>query len=171
MPCSRNFGFYLIAVLIALGAGWWGANGPTSAAWYESLNKPSYVPPGYIFSSVWVILFLLIAYAGYRGSVSLRSNRKLFVAWNSLFAIIMALSIAFPFIFFKLRNMAAAFSIIIAYLVVVFIMICIVWRADQTVAILLLPLLGWLIFSAFIQYQIWSLNPSTTAEILANTSE
>ena len=35
-------------------------------AWYESLVKPSFTPPNWLFPVAWTIIYLLLAWAGYR---------------------------------------------------------------------------------------------------------
>ena len=34
-------------------------------AWYETLRKPSWTPPNWAFPTVWTILYIMIAYAGW----------------------------------------------------------------------------------------------------------
>ena len=34
--------------------------------WYESLNKPPFTPPNWLFGPVWTTLYILIAIAGWR---------------------------------------------------------------------------------------------------------
>ncbi|MFW8695955.1 tryptophan-rich sensory protein, partial [Mesorhizobium japonicum] len=37
--------------------------------WYEGLNKPGFTPPNWAFPVAWTIIYLLLAWAGYRLSL------------------------------------------------------------------------------------------------------
>ena len=56
---------FLIFLLATVAAGATGAMFPTGA-WYKSLNKPTWVPPNWVFPVVWTSLYLLISFFGLR---------------------------------------------------------------------------------------------------------
>lgn len=38
---------------------------PSTLEWYESLSKPFFTPPSWLFGPVWAALYLAIAFAGF----------------------------------------------------------------------------------------------------------
>ncbi|MFZ1263829.1 MAG: TspO/MBR family protein, partial [Chitinophagaceae bacterium] len=89
-----------IAIPLAIGgtAGFFTATGVDS--WYQTINKPSWNPPGWIFGPVWTTLYVMMGVA-------------LFFVWKSdvneqlkrtaitLFAIQLVLNFFWSFIFFN----------------------------------------------------------------------
>jgi tryptophan-rich sensory protein len=80
-------------------------------AWYDSLLKPSYLPPGYIFGIAWGLLYPLLAYVYYQ---TLTSPDP--VAIN-LFESQMALNLLWSYVFFSLKNIHLS-ALIIALMIV-----------------------------------------------------
>jgi translocator protein len=99
----------IIAIIIplAVGAtsGFFTASGVGS--WYQTINKPSWNPPSWIFGPVWTTLYVMMGIA-------------LFLIWKSdapdtqkrtamlLFAVQMVLNFFWSFIFFKQHQMGWA---------------------------------------------------------------
>ena len=119
-------------------------------AWFDALQKPDIMLPGWVFGVAWTILYVLLGLAlalvlharGARG-------RGLAIA---LFVLQLLLNFAWSPIFFAYHEVAAAFWTILA-------MIFVIWRIRILAALLLYPYLGWLAFAAVLNYQILELNP------------
>jgi benzodiazapine receptor len=54
-----------VATAQIIGARWIAApNHPRTAAWYATLQKPSFTPPGPVFGAAWTALDMLLGYSG-----------------------------------------------------------------------------------------------------------
>lgn len=62
-----NVTLFVLFLAAAFGAGATGALFPTGS-WYKSLNKPSWVPPNWLFPLAWTSIYLLISFAAARVS-------------------------------------------------------------------------------------------------------
>jgi len=67
VPAGRDLLGFVAFVLLCFGVSVLGGRvtGPALRPWYESLAKPSWTPPGWVFGPVWVILYPLMAIAGW----------------------------------------------------------------------------------------------------------
>ena len=126
--------------------------------WYETLEKPPWTPPNWAFPVGWTILYVMIAYAGWR-------------AWNSdaasgqgvafiVFAAQLALNAAWSGIFFGLRRMKAALLECGALWLVIAINIILFLQIDLTAGLLLIPYLCWVTFAALLNAAVLARNPS-----------
>lgn len=123
--------------------------------WYQTLNKPSFNPPDWVFAPVWTALYVLIAAAGWR--VWRRcgfSDRRAF----ALYGLQLGLNLMWSVLFFGMRNPGAAFlelallwSAIVATLVLF-------WRSDRIAGALFAPYLAWVSFAGALNAAIWKLN-------------
>ena len=52
----------IISILICEGAGIIGSffTTPTISTWYQTLNRPFFAPPNFLFAPVWIILYFLM---------------------------------------------------------------------------------------------------------------
>ena len=95
-----GFGIFLALCLAVSAVG--GAVTATSVgSWYPSLAKPPFNPPNWIFAPVWTALYFMMALAGWRvwRREGLRRAR-----WAlSLYALQLALNLAWSILFFGLR--------------------------------------------------------------------
>ncbi|MGH4119090.1 TspO/MBR family protein [Clostridium sp.] len=155
---KKNIIALLISVLLAQGIGLLSgflSMSPTNA--YESFNKPSFSPPGWIFPVVWTILFLLMAVAAYRIWMSCKSGVDVSKALI-LYGIQLFLNFLWSIIFFRYRLYALAFLELLVLLVFILLTTFEFYRIDKTAGYLMIPYIAWVSFAGVLNYTIWMLN-------------
>ncbi len=129
---------------------------PRTAAWYEALRKPSFTPPAPVFGVAWTGLDVLLGYAGYRLLSAPPSHRRRVAlgAWAlNLFGIA-----GFSWILFGRKRLDEALEVTAA-MVVTATATCVTAAAvDRRAGNACLPLLGWVIFAAVLQEEVWRRN-------------
>jgi len=124
--------------------------------WYDTLNKPSWNPPSWIFGPVWSLLYIMMAVAAWLvwkkgGWAAQRKALSLFVAQLLLNALWTPL-------FFALHKPGLAFIEIVILWIMVVATIREFKHVHQTAARLLMPYLAWITFAAVLNFAIWRLN-------------
>ena len=131
--------------------------GGPGSAWFRALEKPAFYPPEWAFGVVWTLLFTLMGVALFlvvrRGTDS--GAVRLAVA---LFALQLAVNVAWTPTFFELRAIGAALVVVAALFVVVAATLVAFARVDRRAGALLVPYLLWVGFATVLNYGIWSLN-------------
>ena len=127
-------------------------------AWFARLHKPPLMPPGWVFSVVWSLLYVLLglSLAMLLHARGAKSRQK---AVN-LFALQLLLSFAWPFVFFAFHRVDLALAMIAAMVVVAIAMVFLHWRIRPLAGLLLYPYLAWLIFAGLLDYQVLTRNPN-----------
>ena len=124
---------------------------------YSRLARPSLSPPGWVFPAAWTLLYLLMGAASYlvaAAPVSAeRKERALCV-----YALQLAVNLAWPVIFFKLSACGAAFFWLLLLLVLVWALRLLFKHIDPRAGKLLLPYLLWLLFALYLNLGVWILN-------------
>ncbi len=144
---------YLAFLILVLGGGLLiGANN-VPGDWYQSLAKPAFNPPNWIFAPVWSLLYVLIAIVGARIWLSQRRSMAMRLWYAQL-----VLNFAWSPIFFGLQDPAAALIVILGLLVAVVGFIAAAWREDRIAALLFLPYLAWVAFATALNGAIVALN-------------
>jgi translocator protein len=134
----KRMAFAVLPVTTAAALGGWGARDAKSV--YRHLEKPAWAPPASVFAPVWVVLYVLIAAAGWRIGAASRSVR-----WIHLGQL--ALNAAWPTLFFARRNKRGA-AITIGLLDAALVAeLVVVWRQDRRAGQLLLPYLLWSVYA------------------------
>ena len=136
-------------------------------AWFDALQKPAIMPPGWVFGVAWTILYVLLGVAlafvlharGARG-------RGLALA---LFVAQLLLNFAWSPIFFAYHEVGAAFWTIAAMILLSAASAILFWRIRRSAALLMLPYIAWLCFAALLTWQIGLLNPRA-AELAPDAS-
>lgn len=149
MGISTSLVVFLVIVFIAATTGGYFSPGP----WYETLNKPSWTPPNWLFPIAWTVLYIMIAIAGWKvwqnGGLSL-----VLVIWflGLLF------NMAWSWIMFGRQEIGWAFvdliflwSSIVAFMVMA-------WPISPTSAYLFIPYLFWVSFAGVLNFVVWRLN-------------
>lgn len=120
--------------------------------WYANLPKPSLMPPNWLFTPVWIILYLVIflSLLIYTTTKSRGDKIKGYV----YFIIQMLLNIAWSPIFFLMKNIELALVVIILLDVFVYLMIRKFHEVSKLAAELLYPYFWWIIFATYLNCRI-----------------
>lgn len=125
-------------------------------AWYETIARPSWNPPNWVFPVVWPVLYVLIAVSGWlvwqardRGCV-----RSAFI----IYGLQLILNAAWMWIFFELHALHLATMEIALLAATIAVNVVLFWRIRPLAGILLLPYLAWVAFAAVLTATIWRLN-------------
>ena len=154
---SRWIGL-VVFIAICLGAGGLGsvATTPEIEGWYQTIQKPSWNPPDYLFGPVWTTLFVMMAIAAWL--VWKSEGFKVAAAPLMLFAGQLVLNIAWSWIFFGMHQPSWAFAeIVILWLAIVATMVAF-FRRSKIAAWLMVPYLAWVSFASVLNFTIWRLN-------------
>jgi len=144
----------LIAVSFAAGAVGAALGGDMSAdQWYQSLRKPWFSPPGWVFGPVWSLLYLSMGVAAW---LTWRHGRA--TVAMSLFAIQLALNAAWTGVFFGLHLPGLAFAELMLLWVAVVATVVAFAARSRWAGRLMLPYLTWISFAAVLNFAIWQLN-------------
>ncbi|WP_024680521.1 tryptophan-rich sensory protein TspO [Pseudomonas syringae] len=118
-------------------------------AWYESLQKPAFTPPNWVFPVAWTTIYLLLAWAGYRLTLLPGSQTVL-----ALWAAQIALNTLWTPVFFGANRIAAAMVILALLWIVVATMIVMALQLDIITGLILFPYLVWLSVAAALNFSI-----------------
>lgn len=146
-----------VAIPVAAGAasGFFTSTGLGS--WYQSIIKPSWNPPGWVFGPVWTTLYIMMGIALYlvwkSGAASALKKTAL-----TLFAIQLVLNFFWSFIFFNQQQIGWALVEIIAMWVTILLTIFSFSKINNTASWLLVPYISWVSFATILNYTIWKLN-------------
>lgn len=124
--------------------------------WFDSLNKPFLNPPEWLFTPVWIILYIMIAISFFlflKGGMTKEKRLPLI-----FFIIQMVLNFAWTPIFFGLQNIGLAFAVIILMYIFIILTIITFFKHSKLASILLLPYLLWVSFAAYLNFSFWVLN-------------
>jgi len=124
---------------------------------YKALNQPPLAPPGWVFPVVWSILYLLMGYASYRILVSGKEELHIQKALTA-YGIQLFLNFLWPIVFFGLEWRLAAFFLLIALWIAIFVTMRKFLRLDEKAGDLLLPYLLWVCFAAYLNLGVYLLN-------------
>jgi len=134
----------------------------TSAAfkpgpWYETLSKPFWTPPDWLFPVAWTVLYLMIAAAGWlvwRASGTSDGTLPL-----AVFAGQLLLNALWAPVFFGTRRIGLGFLVMILLWAAILVTIVLFLEISTVAGLLLVPYLLWVSFAAFLNLGIWVLNP------------
>lgn len=143
-------------------SGWISGSGDGNA-WFEALQKPGFMPPGWAFGLVWPILYVMlgIALALILQEHPTRRRRQALI----LFFVQLALNYAWSPLFFAAHRIELALVTIVAIFVLAALAAFQFWKMRRVAGLLMLPYLAWLCFAAALNWSIARLNPSAAALI------
>jgi benzodiazapine receptor len=129
---------------------------PAIPTWYKTLNKPFFTPPNWIFSPVWISLFILMGIS-------------LFFVWRRqghpksklaliLFFVQLIFNILWSAAFFGLKSPLLGLVDIALLWVAILLTIQNVLRVSRIAGLLLLPYILWVSFAAVLNFSLWTLN-------------
>ena len=133
------------------------ANSGFGNRWFDALEKPALMPPGWAFGAAWTVLYILMGLA-FAMILHARGARGRGVA-IALFLLQLLLNLFWSPLFFRAHQVGNALILILILLVVVAVTALMFARIRQVAGLLLLPYLAWLVFASFLNYEIGRLNP------------
>lgn len=126
-------------------------------AWYESLSKPSWTPPGWLIGSVWTILYTLIGISSAVawGESDSRLGRPGFAA---ILVTNLILNATWSLLFFTLHMPGLAFGEVVLLAASTVGLCLAAGIRSRTAGWLLAPYAVWVGFASVLNYTIWRLN-------------
>jgi len=137
--------FFAFLSILTLGLGGWLTSlgfGP----WYDELKKPWFQPPGWVFSPVWTVIFVLLAFATWQIA---RCGRvaKTALVW---YGVQLMLNVGWSLLFFTLHQPFWALVEILVLDAVVIVMVILYAHLRPAAGFMLVPYACWLILATAI---------------------
>ena len=129
----------------------------SSAAFYATLEKPSWAPSAAVFGPVWTVLYSLMAISAF---LVVRE-----VGWRAalvplvVYVAQLVLNAAWTWLFFAWRLGGAALAEILVLVVVIALNVLVFWRVRPFAGALLVPYLAWVCFATLLTWSLWRSNP------------
>jgi tryptophan-rich sensory protein len=131
------------------------ATSSSVSGWYQTLKRPGFQPPGWVFGPVWSVLYTLMAVAAW---LVYRQQPRISSPALILFSAQLILNTAWSFLFFGLRRPDLAAIEILLLLAAVAATTAAFWRVSIPAAALMLPYLLWVSYATVLNIAIWLLN-------------
>lgn len=140
----------LIVLGVVLAASGGGISASGTAERYAELEQPSWAPPSWLFGPVWTVLYIAIAWVGWRiwQTDGWGTNMQLWTAQ-------MVLNALWTPLFFALGWRAIALAEILLLLATIIWLTVRTWRLPGAV---LIPYAAWVTFASCLNAAIWWLN-------------
>ncbi len=115
--------------------------------WYPDLYKSSLTPPGYIFSLVWGVLYLLLGI-----SAGLVWSMRTLYSWllTILFVVQLIINLAWSFTFFWMKSPAAGLVVLVLLFVCVVLYVVGCYKQSRAAALMNIPYVVWLLYAMFL---------------------
>lgn len=118
---------------------------------YETLAKPPFAPPGWVFPIVWTILYTLMGISAYLIYVSQSPDKFSALA---TYALQLFLTFVWSIVFFNMKQYLLAFFILILLWLSIIFMIRSFSKINTVAARLQIPYLIWVTFAAYLNLAI-----------------
>ena len=127
----------------------------TRGTWYDSLAKPSWQPPRWLFGPVWTMLYILMGVAS--ALVWAKAGWSLPI---QLYVAQLVLNYLWSWLFFVKHDLTLASVEILALLAVLVATTAQFWGVDATAGKMMVPYLIWVSFATVLTLTIKAKNPS-----------
>jgi benzodiazapine receptor len=125
--------------------------------WYTTLTKPAFNPPNWLFSPVWITLYVLMGVALFlvwRQGLQTEGVRN--ALW--IFGLQLGLNTLWSILFFGLKMPLLAFIEIVVLWSLILITLLKFKKISKLAGLLLVPYLLWVSFAAVLNFFLWYLN-------------
>jgi benzodiazapine receptor len=144
---------YILFIGVVVGAGLLSGLTNMPGEWYQSLEKPFFNPPSWLFGPVWTTLYVMIGVAGAR--IWQRAPKS---AAMQLWFAQMAFNLMWSPAFFGLQNPELALAVIVGMLVTIVAFMIKARPIDRISMLLFVPYLAWVAFASVLNLSIAWLN-------------
>lgn len=153
---NKNKATLILCILLPLAVGSLSALFSQNAmSSYQSLNKPPFNPPAFLFPVVWTILYILMGISSY---LIVTSNNPQKDKALKTYLLQLVFNFCWSIIFFTFSRYLFAFLWLIALIVLIVIMIYQFRLIRPVAAGLQIPYLLWCLFAAYLNLAIVLLN-------------
>ncbi len=135
------------------------SNSGYSNGWFAALDKPSFMPPGWMFGVVWTTLYALMGGALALIWVTDRTDGRAIAL--RLFFVQLAVNFAWSPIFFGARMIEIGLLTIVALFLLVALTAWRFWHVRPLAGWLLVPYLAWLCLATALNFEVGRLNPGS----------
>jgi translocator protein len=130
---------------------------PAITTWYQTLNKPFFSPPNYVFGPIWTTLYALMGISIFLIlEKKIKSKQKNNLIY--LFSLQLFLNFLWSIIFFGLHLPLLAFLEIVLLWGSILILIIKFWKVSKPASYLLMPYLLWVSIASVLNAAIVILN-------------
>jgi benzodiazapine receptor len=127
-----------------------------SSHWYQQLQKPAWMPPGWAFAPIWIILYILMGISSYiiwhQRQHPLR-NQAVFLYFFQL-----VLNALWTPVFVGMQSPGGSFIVVSVLLVAIIVMIFYFYKIQKWAAYLVIPYVLWVSIATVLNAVIWHLN-------------
>lgn len=124
--------------------------------WYQTLAKPAWNPPDWVFGPVWTLLYFLMGVAAW---LVWRRSGWTEARWALLlFGVQLALNVIWSGLFFAAQAPGWAFAELLVLWIAIAATLAAFARRSRVAAALMAPYLAWTTFAAALNFAIWRLN-------------
>jgi len=151
-----------VAICFAVAALGGAATSSSVGDWYQTLERPAWNPPDWVFGPVWTALYLMMAIAAWlvwRRDGFTKARKAL-----SWFALQLGLNLTWSVLFFGLHRPDLALVDIMLLLVAIAVTALSFRKHSTAAAFLLIPYLLWVAFATVLNTSIWLLNMASAGQ-------
>ena len=156
MERFKKYFSLLFFLAFAFGASAWGGfvTSIYKEPWYSTLVKPGFNPPDYIFPTIWVILYISMAFAVWLIWINPKKTEKIIY----IYFIHLLFNASWSVVFFALHQIFLALVVILIILLLVMWLIKLYYPINKISAFLMFPYLAWLGYAFVLNFYIFILN-------------
>ncbi len=148
--------FIVLIVLVVAGVGSYFTTGGLD--WYQTLVLPNWIPPTFVFSLVWTVLFVLAGLGVFEFWTKFIPREIRFWFITTLLLSNAVLNMLWSYLFFG-QHMLGASTIVAGGLFLVTVIISfLTWSPARRVSVLFMPYACWVLFATYLSYTVWLLN-------------
>ncbi len=129
--------------------------------WYLTINRPSFLPPNFIFPIAWTILFILMIISFYLVLTSKTNHLKSTNLVNTaivLFVIQLIFNALWCYLFFQTHFLLLSVIEILILELLIILNIIVFYKINKTSAYLLIPYALWVLFATALTIGVYVLN-------------
>ena len=124
--------------------------------WYNTLNKPAFTPPSWVFAPAWTVLYLMI-FLSFMIFIMTKTTQDKTLGVG-LFLVQLILNFLWSPVFFYWKNITLSFVIIILLLGFLLMTIINFYKISKWSAILLIPYFLWICYATYLNYGFMMMN-------------
>ena len=125
-------------------------------AWYQTLTRPPLAPPAWVFSPIWIVLYICMILALFLYARKDTNKNK---SWGYvLFFTQLLINFAWTPVFFGLKNIGLALAIVVLMDALVLFTIIEFSKVSKTAGKILIPYFIWILFATYLNFGYFLLN-------------